>query len=201
MAVIRRTRHLSPEERELWTRIAASARALRPERPVPPDLPPHPKAAPKAAPYRAPEFAPFTLGERALPRTASHDFSSAPHDRLKAEPLRMDHKTYGRMARGKLSPEARLDLHGMTLSEAHAELIHFVLTSQAEGLRLLLVITGKGKAKDTQGPAPDRIGALRHQVPHWLMLPPIGSHVLQVAPASLRHGGLGAYYVYLKRNR
>ncbi|WP_284165277.1 Smr/MutS family protein [Frigidibacter sp. SD6-1] len=196
-----RRRHLSPEERELWNRIAASARALRPERPVPHDPAPHPKVAPKAPPHRAPDLAPFVLGERALPRAATHNLSPAPHERLKAEPLRMDHKTFGRMARGKLAPEARLDLHGMTLSEAHAELVHFVLTSQAAGLRLLLVITGKGKAKDSHGPVPDRIGALRHQVPHWLMLPPIGSHVLQVAPASLRHGGQGAYYVYLKRGR
>ncbi|MCY1126410.1 Smr/MutS family protein [Frigidibacter sp. RF13] len=196
-----RRRHLSAEERELWNQIAASARALRPVRPLPHDPAPHPKVAPKAPLHRAPDLAPFTLGERALPRAAGHNLSPTPHERLKAEPLRMDHKTYGRMARGKLAPEARIDLHGMTLSEAHAELIHFVLTSQAQGLRFLLVITGKGKAKDSHGPAPDRIGALRHQVPHWLMLPPVGSHVLQVAPASLRHGGQGAYYVYLKRSR
>ena len=59
----------------------------------------------------------------------------------------MDAKAFARMSRGKLSPEARIDLHGMTLAEAHPELIGFILNAQAQGLRLVLVITGKGKRR------------------------------------------------------
>jgi DNA-nicking Smr family endonuclease len=40
---------------------------------------------------------------------------------------------------------------------------------------------------------------LRHQVPVWLQQPPLGAMVLQVAEAHLKHGGSGAYYVYLRR--
>jgi DNA-nicking Smr family endonuclease len=40
---------------------------------------------------------------------------------------------------------------------------------------------------------------LRHQVPQWLRLPPLGNVVMQVTPAHIRHGGHGAYYVYLRR--
>jgi DNA-nicking Smr family endonuclease len=111
----------------------------------------------------------------------------------------MDAKTHGKMTRGKLQPEARIDLHGMTLSEAHPELIRFILGAQAAGLRLVLVITGKGKRRDDDGPIPQRTGALRHQVPGWLRLPPLGAAVLQVTEAHQRHGGSGAYYVYLRR--
>ena len=111
----------------------------------------------------------------------------------------MDAKAYGKMTRGKLSPEARIDLHGMTLAEAHPELIHFILNAQAGGLRLVLVITGKGKRRDDLGPIPHRTGALRHQVPQWLRLPPLGQVVLQVSEAHLMHGGSGAYYVDLRR--
>jgi DNA-nicking Smr family endonuclease len=103
------------------------------------------------------------------------------------------------MTRGKLQPEARIDLHGMTLAEAHPELIRFILNAHAQGLRLVLVITGKGKRRDDLGPIPNRIGALRHQVPGWLHLPPLGPSVLQVTEAHQRHGGSGAYYVYLRR--
>jgi len=105
------------------------------------------------------------------------------------------------MRKGKLLPEARLDLHGMTLAEAHPELIRFVLNAHSAGMRLVLVITGKGKDRDRGGPIPTRFGALRHQVPHWLALPPLGPVVLQTAEAHLRHGGSGAFYVYLKRIR
>lgn len=114
-------------------------------------------------------------------------------------PLRMDAGTHAKMTRGKLQPEARIDLHGLTLSEAHPELIRFILNAHAAGLRLVLVITGKGKRRDDHGPIPQRTGALRHQVPHWLHLPPLGPAVLQVTESHLKHGGSGAYYVYLRR--
>ena len=113
----------------------------------------------------------------------------------------MDHKTHKQMTRGKLRPEARLDLHGMTLAAAKAELTGFVLAAQAQGRRLVLVITGKGKGKGDHGPLPTRSGALRHEVPHWLHMAPVAQAVLQVVPAHVRHGGGGAYYVYLRRPR
>ena len=71
--------------------------------------------------------------------------------------------------------------------------------AQAAGCRLVLVITGKGKRRDDDGPIPERLGALRHQVPHWLHAPPLSGAVQQIAQAHLRHGGGGAYYVYLRR--
>jgi DNA-nicking Smr family endonuclease len=102
----------------------------------------------------------------------------------------MDANTFARMARGRLRPEARLDLHGMTLAEAHGEVVRFVLHARARGLRLVLLITGKGRG--------DEVGALRRDVPRWLALPPLAPAVLQVAPAHRSHGGEGALYVYLR---
>jgi DNA-nicking Smr family endonuclease len=113
----------------------------------------------------------------------------------------MDRKTFGRMTRGKLKPEARIDLHGMTLDRAHGALTRFILSAHANGKRLVLVITGKGKDRDDAGPIPVRYGVLKHQVPHWLTTPPLSSAVLQVMPAHISHGGGGAYYVYLRRQR
>jgi DNA-nicking Smr family endonuclease len=108
----------------------------------------------------------------------------------------MDAKTHGKMTRGKLQPEARIDLHGMTLAEAHPELIRFILNAHSPGLRLVLVITGKGKRRDDTARSRSASGALRHQVP--LAAPaPLGPAVLQVSEAHLKHGGAGAYYVYL----
>ena len=111
----------------------------------------------------------------------------------------MDYRLHKAMTRGKLTPEARLDLHGMTLNEAHAELNHFILGAQARGKRMVLVITGKGKPDEDIGPIPRFRGLLRHQVPQWLTQAPLGGVVMQVVPAHLRHGGMGALYVYLRR--
>ena len=193
-----RRRTLRPEEQELWQTVARTAKAMHRRPTEPPqvqvsDLPAALVPTPAAA-----RLQPFRLGERhkALP---GHDLVPPLADRLAAAPLRMDAKAFGRMSRGRIAPEARIDLHGMTLAEAHPELIRFVLNAQGAGMRLILVITGKGKPGSEDGPIPRRPGVLRQQVPQWLRQVPLGPAVLQVAEAHQRHGGSGAFYVYLRR--
>jgi DNA-nicking Smr family endonuclease len=154
-------------------------------------------AQPKVTEPRA-IFDAFRIGERAR-KAGGHDIALPVGAALAMAPLQMDAKAFGKMTRGKLLPEARIDLHGMTLSEAHPDLIRFILNAHADGLRLVLVITGKGKRGDDTGPIPQRMGVLRHQVPQWLRQLPMMPLILQVAEAHLRHGGAGAYYVYLRR--
>lgn len=190
-----RRRTLQPEEEELWRTVARTARPLH-EHPI--FHKPEPVATAAALSHAKPRLNPFTLGER-VRRGEQHDMAPSLPSLLAAAPLQMDAKTHGKMTRGKLAPEARIDLHGMTLAEAHPELIRFILGAQSAGLRLVLVITGKGKRRDDLGPIPQRTGALRHQVPQWLRLPPLGQTVLQVSEAHLKHGGSGAYYIYLRR--
>ena len=61
----------------------------------------------------------------------------------------------------------------------------------SQGQRLLLVITGKGRT--------DRPGRIRHELSHWLEHDNLRRHVAALRPASLRHGGAGAFYLILKR--
>ena len=143
----------------------------------------------------------FRIGQQAADLGWRLDLAPSISEQLHRQPIVMDRKTHREMSRGKLEPEARIDLHGMTLSQAHPELIHFLLSAQDRGCRLALVITGKGKRGLDDGPIPQRQGVLRHQVPHWLRLPPLGTVVMQVTEAHLKHGGSGAYYVYLRRMR
>ncbi|MEO1640201.1 MAG: Smr/MutS family protein [Pseudomonadota bacterium] len=196
---MRRPRHLSPEERALWDRVADRTTPLHPDRPLP-----DPAATPAPKPARKPDVpAPlpeFRVGQQADGKRAN-DLLRPLAERLSNAPVQMDNKAFGKMKRGKIKPEARIDLHGMTLAEAHPELIAFILGAQAVGRRLVLVITGKGKNRDDGGPIPTRFGVLRHQVPQWLAQPPLRQAILQVTPAHLRHGGEGAYYVYLRRTR
>ena len=197
---MRRPRHLSPEERALWDRVARTAEPMRPARSdaaeAPPSRPPErePSAPPAPAPPR------LRIGEK-VDHRGSDDLIPGLTQRLAQAPVRMDAGLRKRMSRGKLAPEGRIDLHGMTLGEAHSALTGFILMSRTMDRRLVLVITGKGRERDEGGPMPARQGALRHQVPDWLRLPPLGDAVLQVAPAHRRHGGDGAYYVYLRRRR
>ncbi len=130
------------------------------------------------------------------------DLSRDPMHEIREQPVRMDAKTHRRMQRGKLKPDAKIDLHGLTLSDAHSRLTGFLLAAHGRGDRLVLVITGKGRAPELHhGAVQQHKGVLRQSVPRWLSLAPLAQVVLQVSPASQRHGGQGAYYIYLKRLR
>lgn len=194
----RRGRRLSDEERALWDRVAGTAKPMRSRRVASMSADPVAKAKPVTA---RPTPAEFHIGDLARPLTAMHDLAPTIEERLASQTVRMDRRAHRDLTRGKLTPEGRIDLHGMTLAEAHPELIRFVLQAHSAGKRLVLVITGKGKRVDDHGQIPQRVGVLRHQVPHWLTQPPLGTVVQQVTPAHLKHGGMGAYYVYLRRPR
>lgn len=188
----RKTRDLSEDDRTLWDKVRASATPLRPTAVKAPDhAPPPPGGKPK--PART------TPAKKTVSGKPANGAVITPNAR-RAAPLRMDKKTFDRLSRGKMKPDARIDLHGMTQTEAHHELNDFILTAHARGHRLALVITGKGRVNYDEGPIPVRTGILRHNVPQWLKMAPLSRVVLQIAEAHPRHGGSGALYVYLSRH-
>jgi DNA-nicking Smr family endonuclease len=101
-----------------------------------------------------------------------------------------------RVARGREPIDARLDLHGFTQTQAHAALLRFLRRAQADGVRMVLVVTGKGTSKG--GETHER-GVLKRQVPLWLSLPEFRSLVVGFEDAHIGHGGAGALYVRLRR--
>ena len=104
---------------------------------------------------------------------------------------------------GRQPIEARLDLHGLYQEAAHMALRNFLQNCQSQDLRHVLVITGKGRT----APISDLIygepehGVLRRVVPQWLGEPELSALVAGFSQAPRRHGGEGALYVRLRRNR
>lgn len=194
---MKRGRHPRADELDLWQKVARTTdrvdlAPLRPEETTRPSL-----KSETVTPENAP-IAPFRVGQTA---TAMRN-TAIPESTRKPDPVRMDAKAFRSLKRGRLKPEARIDLHGMTLAEAHPALTRFILGHYAAGARLVLVITGKGGDKTASGEImPERRGVLRRQVPHWLAQAPVAQCVLQVSEASRKHGGAGAFYVYLRRRR
>jgi DNA-nicking Smr family endonuclease len=195
-------RGLNDEELELWGRVAQTTRPLHkvafhlPE----PVAVPQPAVAPP--PVRAkPLFEGRILRPEPAGTPPAHDLARPLSDALRAAPVHMDMRQFQRMSRGKLEPEARIDLHGMTLAQAHGALNGFILRAHGAGMRLVLVITGKGKTMADDGPIPRRQGALKQDVPQWLRMAPLAGLVLELREAHVKHGGSGAYYVYLRRGR
>lgn len=187
-------RRPNAEELALWRQVAETARPMKRKTRL--QFPEKPAAVRSETTSDAKPIAPFTLGELSNPVTA------APGALEGREPaVRMDRKAFGKLKRGKLKPEAKLDLHGMTLDRARGATTAFLLRAFGDGLRLVLIVTGKGKRGHDLDVIPERQGVLRHHLPHWLSAPPLAQMVLQVSEAHVRHGGGGAFYVYLRRQR
>jgi DNA-nicking Smr family endonuclease len=113
----------------------------------------------------------------------------------------LDARTEQRLRSGKMPVEGTLDLHGYNQEEAHRLLERFILRAHAEGKRCLLVITGKGKGAAGGAWYDIPEGVLKQKVPIWLSVPPLQNVVLRSFSAHRTHGGDGALYVYLKRQR
>ncbi|TAL02371.1 MAG: DNA mismatch repair protein MutS [Rhodospirillaceae bacterium] len=119
----------------------------------------------------------------------------------------IDRRTAQRFSRGEMKIDARLDLHGMNLSQAEAAVTHFIRSAAAADYRCVLVVTGKGQRKSGSSSAASfsdenvSRGRIRSEAPHWLSRQGLRPLILAVREAHFRHGGGGALYVLLKRRR
>ena len=119
--------------------------------------------------------------------------------RPKPAPLtELDRRGRQRIARGRVDIERRIDLHGMTQAVAHAMLRGFLRQAQADDVRLVLVVTGKGERLRVRD---GETGVLKRLVPHWLGNLDLRDIVLGFEPAGIAHGGSGALYIRLRRRR
>jgi DNA-nicking Smr family endonuclease len=97
--------------------------------------------------------------------------------------------------RGKLEIAERLDLHGLTQDRARAAVVRLVVKLAGEGGGVALVVTGKGGRLANGEPAP---GILKQRLPEWLAAGDLRPYIAGFALAHLRHGGGGAYYVFVR---
>jgi len=116
--------------------------------------------------------------------------------------IRIDKNKLSLLKRGKIKPEKILDLHGLTSVEAKTKAIEFTKINFNLGLRLLLIITGKGKIKindlNREGL---KTGVLRKSLKSWLYESDLRPYILGIVSSHISHGGEGAFYVYLKNNK
>ena len=113
----------------------------------------------------------------------------------------LDRRTADRLRRGEREPDARLDLHGMTAERAHRACLRFLSDALGRGARVVLVITGKGGKGGSDDIMRSPRGILRESLPKWLRSSPLGHSIVGIYEASPKHGGAGAFYIYLKRRR
>ncbi len=103
----------------------------------------------------------------------------------------MDAESFAKLKKGKVKIDARIDLHGMWVSEAHVAVRDFIEMNHAAGKRCLLVITGKGGITGQ--------GKIKSEFPKWLNDVNLRALILSFTAAAAEHGGAGAFYVYLRK--
>ena len=103
--------------------------------------------------------------------------------------------TATRFRRGLMPIDAKLDLHGHTQATGRTAFAGFLRAHRAAGRRCVLVVTGKGLKDDWS------VGALRQALPGWLNAPDLRRLILAFCHAQPQHGGSGAVYILLRRER
>ena len=172
-------RKLTDEEKRAWESVRRSVRPLKGGKSprIKRDVTDHPilkMAQPPTPKPVKPAAAPAT------PKPAQDRPGSGPPDRSGERKVR----------RGKIEVSSSFDLHGHTQESAWSALPAFLMREQARGSRCVIVITGKGKLGE---------GVLRRNFLRWLDMSEARTLISGYAPAHPRHGGSGAFYVFLKR--
>jgi len=170
-----RRKALTDEDRVLWSLVARSTQPLKGRKATTEDAKPEIEEKIPTASAKVPPMA-------SLP--ASPKRQHVMHS--------LDRPTLDKLSKGKLPIEGRVDLHGMTQSEAHALLLSFLQRAHAGGVRYVLVITGKGFSSGGDG-------VLKRQVPAWLSTPPFRALVSSHDISARHHGGEGALYLRLRK--
>ncbi len=170
-------RKLSEDEARAWAKVAATVKPIGPKEASLPDF----QAALEEGIAERPALKPEN--KAAAPPVPKPAAPAAP------APL-ADRGREKKVRRGKLDIAAHFDLHGHTQASAGRALPAFLSAQQADGARCVMVITGKGKAGQ---------GVLRRNFLLWLETAEARRLVSGYAEAHPKHGGSGAFYVFVRR--
>lgn len=107
----------------------------------------------------------------------------------KAEPSAVPRRMK-QLRRGTLSPEACLDLHGLTRAEARVKVRHFLQNACHDGKKVVLIITGRGHGSEGEP-------VLRPVVERYLSREG-RAWAAEWGQAPGRFGGAGALVVFLR---
>ena len=91
--------------------------------------------------------------------------------------------------------EKRLDLHGYTEEEAYDEIYKYLVSAKKNGLKKVIIVTGKGYTNPLQGDF--KKGVLRSKFPSWMQYSELSLLIKSFRQADLKDGGDGAFYVFL----
>ena len=97
-----------------------------------------------------------------------------------------------------------LDLHGKTLDEANSIIENFIKKSYEEKVQKLIIVTGKGlHSNNEKNPYISKdLGILKYSIPEFIRSNnDLMQLISSISEASIKDGGTGAFYIFLKKNK
>jgi DNA-nicking Smr family endonuclease len=196
-------RRLTPDEAALWRRVAGSVRAIKGQTANPRSVRPElveacPERLPQSASQRALSFATKGgLKKEGGASTGSTRTGPKPSQATNTLDGSWDRK----IGTGRVTPERTIDLHGYTAAAAHHRLERGLDDAIRDGMRVILLITGRAPRRDASRIDLPLRGIIRSSVGDWLAASRHAGSVAAVRNAHPRHGGAGALYIVLRRPR
>ena len=95
-----------------------------------------------------------------------------------------------------------LDLHGKTLDEANSIIENFIKKSYEDKVQKLIIVTGKGLHSDNEkDPYVSKdLGILKYSIPEFVRNnEDLMKIISNISEASVKDGGTGAFYIFLKK--
>ncbi len=95
------------------------------------------------------------------------------------------------------------DFHGFSLDEANKKINKLIKDSYKNGVRKLVVVTGKGiHSGNEKNPYTSKdLGILKYSIPEYIKnTPELMKLINEIKEADIKDGGSGAFYIFLKRN-
>ena len=90
---------------------------------------------------------------------------------------------------------SKIDLHGLTVDQAHQKLIEYFSINYKKKNLFHIVVTGLGNKTNGEE---FFTGKIRRQFPFWLDTEKFQFMIKSYSPCKIQHGGLGAFYIKLK---
>jgi DNA-nicking Smr family endonuclease len=106
-----------------------------------------------------------------------------------------------KLGTGAIIPDRTIDLHGYNLAAAHHRLDLGLDQAIRDGARVILLVTGRAPRAGTSRIDLPLRGIIRESVGDWLAASRHAAAIAAIRNAHPRHGGAGALYIVLRRNR
>ena len=187
-------RGLTAEEEAAWVHLASSVEPMDGRK-----LPTlrQTSATPNSATKAPPKFV-----KPAKPKTPP---KNVPIPQSPRPPRRIGHASLDshwdkKLKSGTIAPDYTLDLHDHFVDAAYERLDRGMRQAKAMDARLVLVITGRPRPVEAADRSAKR-GVIRAKILDWLAAGDHADAIAAVRKAHRKHGGEGALYIVLRRNR